>query len=100
MLSTTIRVAERYGPPFTGSRAPFDSSDPLVFTHHNLNMRNFPLDRLGKVRLLNFGWPGFHPPVFEYYGMRQAAINDRSPKSCMYSIPFMAGIYFKERLVV
>ncbi|KDQ06804.1 hypothetical protein BOTBODRAFT_60420 [Botryobasidium botryosum FD-172 SS1] len=41
----------------------------LVFTHHDLNMRNILLDTAGRVWLVDWAWSGFFPEWFEQSAM-------------------------------
>ncbi|KAL6302961.1 kinase-like domain-containing protein [Sparassis latifolia] len=96
-LAMTIDLYERQFATFHGSRAPFDDSEPLVFTHHDLSMRNFLVGADGRIWLIDFSLSGFYPPYFEYFGMCYTAVESQSPKSWRYLIPLMAGPYFWQR---
>ncbi|KAF4464214.1 kinase-like domain [Fusarium albosuccineum] len=47
----------------------FLSTQPLVFTHHDLAPRNIILDPQGQLWLIDWDCAGFYPKFFEYAGM-------------------------------
>ncbi|KAI0366786.1 hypothetical protein BV20DRAFT_619677 [Pilatotrama ljubarskyi] len=49
-------------------RRPFDDSEPLVFTHGDLFLRNMILGEDGRLWLIDFGCAGVYPRWFEAYG--------------------------------
>ncbi|KAI0350835.1 kinase-like protein [Trametes cingulata] len=48
----------------------FDDSEPLVFTHGDLYLRNMILGEDGRLWLIDFGCAGVYPRWFEAYGSR------------------------------
>lgn len=80
----------------TGKDDPYVDSGPLVFTHHDLNMRNVIIGTDGRVWLIDFGWSGFYPPSFEQIAASMAAVGiDCAPWSWRILIPFITGPYFE-----
>jgi hypothetical protein len=80
-----LDIAKRYTHPVIMPKPaappdaqPFDDSQPLVFSHHDLSMRNIILGVDGRVWLIDWGWSGFYPPWFEYLAITGAARNDKS----------------------
>ncbi|KAF2731939.1 hypothetical protein EJ04DRAFT_566408 [Polyplosphaeria fusca] len=39
--------------------------DELVMCHMNLSLRNFLLEKAGRLWILDWAWAGFFPPTFE-----------------------------------
>jgi thiamine kinase-like enzyme len=75
----------------------FDDSHPLVFTHHDLSLRNVMLGDDGKIWLIDWAWSGFYPEPFEYFATVWGQRADRVGGGWEYLIPFVMGPYFKER---
>lgn len=75
----------------------YETPEPLVFTHNDINMRNIILGDDGQVWLIDWDWSGFYPPFFEFSAMVIAA-EDRStrtiPPSWRFFLPFIAGPHF------
>ncbi|KDQ06803.1 hypothetical protein BOTBODRAFT_140762 [Botryobasidium botryosum FD-172 SS1] len=71
------------------------SSKRLVFTHHDLNMRNILLDTVGRVWLVDWAWSGFFPEWFEHGSMSWDPSRDDPPSWGML-VHYMSGPYFKE----
>ncbi|KAH9886462.1 kinase-like domain-containing protein [Cubamyces lactineus] len=55
---------------------PFDDSEPLVFVHGDLCLRNLILGADGRPWLIDFGFAGVYPRWFEAYGSRDG---DKAP---------------------
>ena len=77
---------------------PFDDSQPLVFTHHDINMRNIFMGDDGRLWLLDWAWAGFWPPWFEYVATKIQAEQEvrllkREEPLWDAMIPFMCGSY-------
>ncbi|KIM78722.1 hypothetical protein PILCRDRAFT_824158 [Piloderma croceum F 1598] len=75
-------------------------SQPLVLTHNDLSMRNIIVDRDGKLWLVDWEWSGFYPPFCEYIATKNAAFNDRAPRSWCNYIPLITGIWLNEERMV
>ncbi len=86
--------------------APFDDSEPLVFCHQDLQLRNFIVGDDGNLWLVDFKKCGFYPPWFEFVAMRMHAKfhgavedHDRLQKArnrWRANIPFMCGWYVEQ----
>lgn len=88
----------RHGKP---ARPDLDASaaEPLVFTHHDLQMRNIILGKDGRIWLIDWGWSGFFPEYFERIAMSLGCTHDKTvPKSWYRCIPFIAGPFFDREL--
>ncbi|KIM36191.1 hypothetical protein M413DRAFT_449371 [Hebeloma cylindrosporum] len=76
----------------------FDTSHPLVLCHMDLHMRNFIIDKSGKLWLIDWANAGAFPPWLEYAQMvvwgsetvREAA---KAPKLWTWCTRFMVGDY-------
>ena len=88
-----------------GGRAPvgsFDNSEPLVFTHQDLNPRNIILGDDGRLWIVDWAWAGFYPPWFEHSSMLIQEENEvlvmRGSKHALWRalIPFICGPYFQQ----
>jgi hypothetical protein len=97
-----LNIAKRYTRPYwmpnpaaPPDAEPFDDSQPLVFSHHDLSMRNIILGADGRVWLIDWGWSGFYPPWFEYLATVGAALNDKAPASWRRMIPLITGAWYK-----
>ena len=80
---------------------PFDDSQPLVFTHHDINMRNIFLGDDGRLWLLDWAWAGFWPPWFEYVATKMQAENEaellkRDEPLWNAMVPFICGSYRRQ----
>lgn len=73
-----------------------EDTGPLVFTHHDLNMRNIILGKDGKVWLIDWDFSGYYPRYFEYLSMYASAksANQRSEPSLWLYQPFITDPYF------
>jgi thiamine kinase-like enzyme len=71
--------------------APFDDSEPLVFVHQDLSMRNIMLGSDGHVWLIDWEYAEFYPRWFEYASMM--AYKGIYPSSWTSVIPSIAGNY-------
>jgi aminoglycoside phosphotransferase (APT) family kinase protein len=84
-----------------------DDSQPLVFTHGDLAMRNMIMGHDGKIWLVDWGWSGFYPVWFEYMATLSALENDMRPEKSQESedglrawaklIPLVTGEWVRER---
>ncbi|KAI0311357.1 kinase-like domain-containing protein, partial [Amylostereum chailletii] len=80
---------------------PFDDSQPLVLTHHDLNPRNVIVGDDGRLWLIDWGWSGFYPPWWEFVAMRRQAENEElvmERKETFWDaiVPLVCGPYFKQ----
>ncbi|EMD37145.1 hypothetical protein CERSUDRAFT_124110 [Gelatoporia subvermispora B] len=77
-----------------------DTSEPLVFTHQDLNPRNIILGEDGRVWIVDWAWAGFYPLCFEYVAMQRQANNEvlLGYRHVLWEvlIPFICGLYFKQ----
>lgn len=77
-------------------RPEFENTGPLVFTHHDLNMRNVILGKDGKIWLLDWDYSGYYPRYFEYLSMYVPAqdARARSEPSLWSYHPFVTDPFF------
>lgn len=77
-------------------RPEYEDTGPLVFTHHDLNMRNIILGKDGKLWLIDWDYSGYYPRYFEYLSMHFAAraARVRSEPSLWSYCPFVTDAYF------
>ncbi|KAH8110138.1 kinase-like domain-containing protein [Phellopilus nigrolimitatus] len=76
---------------------PFDDSEPLVFSHLDLSMRNVIVGTDGRLWMIDWAWAGFYPRWFEYVATVSAADNDEAPSSWERVIPLITNPYFRQR---
>ncbi|KAI0720730.1 kinase-like domain-containing protein, partial [Cerioporus squamosus] len=71
----------------------FDNSEPLVFTHSDLFLRNIILGDDGRIWLIDFGCAGIYPRWFEGYSMKERTLIYAQPKLWTWTRKFAAGQY-------
>lgn len=73
-----------------------EDTGPLVFTHHDLNMRNVILGKDGRIWLIDWDYSGYYPRYFEYLSMYVPARSARahSEPSFWSYCPFITDPYF------
>ncbi|TFK79930.1 kinase-like protein [Polyporus arcularius HHB13444] len=71
----------------------FDDSEPLVFTHGDLFLRNMILGDDGRLWLIDFGCAGVYPRWFEGYSMKERTLLWPQPKLWTWTRKFATGQY-------
>lgn len=73
----------------------FDGSEPLVFTHGDLALRNIIRGDDGKLWLIDFGCAGVYPRWAEVYCMIEGTMYNQ-PKLWTFTRKFAAGSYAEQ----
>lgn len=71
----------------------FDDSEPLVFTHGDLFLRNIIIGDDRRLWLIDFGCAGVYPRWFEVYGMLERTFLYPQPTLWTWTRKFAAGPY-------
>ncbi|KAI0078469.1 kinase-like protein [Panus rudis PR-1116 ss-1] len=78
----------------------FDDSEPLVLTHHDLNLRNIIVGEGGRLWLVDWAWAGYYPPWFEYVATERQSedvcVCGTDDRFWKVLIPFICGPYFRQ----
>ncbi|KAK7690236.1 hypothetical protein QCA50_006890 [Cerrena zonata] len=81
---------KEYKPRYIANvQKPFDDSGPLVFSHHDMHMRNIILGEDGQLWLIDWDLAGFYPIFFEYCAIKM--FESEQPASFNRWIPFVTG---------
>ena len=83
-------ITKRFQPVYVkGIQKPFDNSGSLVFTHHDMHMRNIILGDDGQLWVIDWDLAGYYPIFFEYCGIK--VFEGRQPNSFDKWIPLVTG---------
>ena len=54
----------------------FDNLEALVLTHQDIKPRNIIVGEDGRLWMIDWAWPGYYPPWFEYVAMKRQLENE------------------------